>query len=99
MGRPRRRRAPCERGPSLPTAITIALRTWALQEQAVRCFKELVEEAPAELRDVFVGCLEYAVAHRDIIARFGRFPHRNAILGRVSTPEEIAFLKQPGSSF
>ena len=41
----------------------------------------------------------YALAHRDIIARFGRFPHRNAILGRVSTPEEIEFLKQPGSSF
>jgi uncharacterized protein (DUF924 family) len=41
----------------------------------------------------------YAIAHRDIIARFGRFPHRNAILGRASTPEEIEFLKQPGSSF
>lgn len=41
----------------------------------------------------------YAIAHRDIIARFGRFPHRNAILGRTSTPEEEEFLKQPGSSF
>ena len=41
----------------------------------------------------------YAVAHRDIIARFGRFPHRNAVLGRSSTPEEEEFLKQPGSSF
>jgi uncharacterized protein (DUF924 family) len=41
----------------------------------------------------------YAVAHKDIIDRFGRFPHRNAILGRISTPEEIAFLSQPGSSF
>ncbi len=41
----------------------------------------------------------YAVAHRDIIARFGRFPHRNAILGRASTPEEAEFLKQPGSGF
>ena len=41
----------------------------------------------------------YAVAHRDIIRRFGRFPHRNAALGRPSTPEEIEFLKQPGSSF
>ncbi|MDY7116957.1 DUF924 family protein [Halomonas sp. SSL-5] len=37
--------------------------------------------------------------HRDIILRFGRYPHRNAILGRVSTPEELAFLAQPGSSF
>jgi len=41
----------------------------------------------------------YAIAHRDIIERFGRFPHRNAILGRVSTAEEIEFLKEPGSSF
>jgi len=41
----------------------------------------------------------YAVAHRKIIARFGRFPHRNAVLGRASTPEEEAFLKEPDSSF
>jgi uncharacterized protein (DUF924 family) len=43
--------------------------------------------------------LDYARAHRDIIARFGRFPHRNVALGRVSTPEEVEFLKEPGSSF
>ena len=42
---------------------------------------------------------KYAVAHRDIIERFGRFPHRNTILGRVSTAEESEFLKGPGSSF
>jgi uncharacterized protein (DUF924 family) len=41
----------------------------------------------------------YALAHREVIRRFGRFPHRNAILGRASTPEELEFLKQPGSSF
>ena len=41
----------------------------------------------------------FARAHRDIIARWGRFPHRNALLGRTSTPEELAFLEQPGSSF
>lgn len=41
----------------------------------------------------------YAIAHHDIIRRFGRFPHRNAALGRRSTPEEIEFLKTPGSSF
>ena len=40
-----------------------------------------------------------ALAHQAIIDRFGRFPHRNEILGRISTPEEIEFLKQPGSSF
>lgn len=43
--------------------------------------------------------LDSAVRHRDIIARFGHFPHRNAILGRESSPEEIEFLRQPGSSF
>ena len=42
---------------------------------------------------------EYAKKHRDIIARFGRFPHRNMILGRKSTHEELEFLKQPGSAF
>jgi uncharacterized protein (DUF924 family) len=42
---------------------------------------------------------KYAEAHRDIIVRFGRFPHRNTILGRTSTAEEIEFLKSPGSSF
>lgn len=43
--------------------------------------------------------LRFAVQHRDIVRRFGRFPHRNALLGRESTPEERAFLMQPGSSF
>ncbi len=42
---------------------------------------------------------EYAKQHKVIIDRFGRFPHRNAVLGRPSTPDEIEFLKQPGSSF
>ena len=41
----------------------------------------------------------YARLHHDVVARFGRFPHRNAILGRASTPEEKAFLNEPGSSF
>jgi len=41
----------------------------------------------------------YAEAHRDVIERFGRFPHRNAILGRPPTDEETAFLQQPGSAF
>jgi len=42
---------------------------------------------------------KWAEAHRAIVERFGRFPHRNGVLGRISTPEEIEFLKQPGSSF
>ncbi len=43
--------------------------------------------------------LDYMRRHRDVIVRFGRFPHRNAVLGRQSTPEELEFLKLPGSSF
>jgi uncharacterized protein (DUF924 family) len=47
----------------------------------------------------FDESLDYAHRHRGVIARFGRFPHRNAILGRASTPGEIEFLRQPGSRF
>jgi uncharacterized protein (DUF924 family) len=67
----------------------------SLADQLRAC--ELTEPLAAfpETDDVY----RYAIAHRDIVRRFGRFPHRNAILGRVSTPEEIEFLKQPGSSF
>lgn len=43
--------------------------------------------------------LSFEIKHRDIIERFGRYPHRNAILKRISTPQEEAFLKQPNSSF
>jgi uncharacterized protein (DUF924 family) len=43
--------------------------------------------------------LDFEVKHRDIIAKFGRYPHRNSILDRASTAEEIEFLKQPNSSF
>ena len=42
---------------------------------------------------------KYAIAHRDVIARFGRFPHRNVALGRASMPEEMAYLAEPGSGF
>jgi uncharacterized protein (DUF924 family) len=56
-----------------------------------RCASLFASSVPAQLR--------YAEQHRDIIRRFGRFPHRNALLGRESTPEEQEFLKQPGSSF
>lgn len=53
------------------------------------------------LRDVedMAEAVRYAHLHHDVIARFGRFPHRNAILGRTSTAEEQVFLQQPVSSF
>ena len=63
------------------------------QERGVELMRSL--EAFEETR----GLTSWAEKHRDIIRRFHRFPHRNAILGRASTPEEIEFLKSPGSSF
>ena len=69
------------------------------QEQAVALDAALVDQVPASHKECFAGYLSSAVRHRDIIARFGRFPHRNRILQRPSTPEEQLFLQQPGSSF
>ena len=66
----------------------------SLQDESVRLFARLAAEAPE-----FDDMLAYARRHRDVIARFGRFPHRNAVLGRPSTREELAFLAQPGSRF
>lgn len=60
------------------------------QQDCVALMKERVESPVM---------VDYAEQHLAIIARFGRFPHRNEVLGRASTPEEIEFLKQPGSSF
>jgi uncharacterized protein (DUF924 family) len=45
------------------------------------------------------GAVDYAWKHREVIARFGRFPHRNAVLGRASTPAEVAYLARPGAGF
>lgn len=69
------------------------------QDEAVARFEKLVGGLDPERRPAFEGFLDYARRHREVIVRFGRFPHRNRILGRESTPEEIAFLLQPGSSF
>ncbi len=69
------------------------------QEMAVALFQELVDRVDPSQKSVFEGFLDYAVRHHQIIARFGRFPHRNQILGRASSPEELAFLQEPGSSF
>jgi uncharacterized protein (DUF924 family) len=71
----------------------------AMQEQSVALFTSLRDEAPEELIHMFDMFLDYAVQHRDVIARFGRFPHRNTILGRASTDEERAYLETPGSGF
>jgi uncharacterized protein (DUF924 family) len=65
----------------------------ALQRRCLSLFEGLrADSGSAET-------IDYARRHFEVIARFGRFPHRNAILGRASTPEETEFLRQPGSGF
>lgn len=64
----------------------------ALQAQCVACFARLQADAPDALKPRLQGNLDFARQHQDIIARFGRFPYRNAAMGRASTPEEEAFL-------
>lgn len=63
------------------------------QRQCVELCEQLGDEP--EMREA----IDYAYRHLRVIDRFGRFPHRNQILGRETTPEEAEFLKQPGSSF
>lgn len=63
-----------------------------LQETSVQKFTALLADAPPALRDTLAGHLRFAEEHRDIVRRFGRFPHRNAALGRTSTAEETRFL-------
>ncbi len=70
-----------------------------VQEMGLTAFTRLLDKVPDVHKEMIGSAQRYAKAHRDIVARFGRFPHRNAILGRASTPEEIAFLKEKGSSF
>ncbi len=70
-----------------------------VQERCVELFRELAAELTGASKKSVLGNLDFAERHRDIVLRFGRFPHRNAVLGRPSTPEEIAFLTEPNSSF
>ena len=69
------------------------------QDEAIRRFAALVPLLPATNRDYFNQTLDYAKKHRAVIERFQRFPHRNQVLGRTSTVEEVEFLKGPGSRF
>jgi uncharacterized protein (DUF924 family) len=72
----------------------------ALQQRCIDGFAKLRDATTDEaLRANFESSFKYGKLHKVIIERFGRFPHRNAILERTSTPEEAEFLTQPGSSF
>jgi len=67
--------------------------TLADQHSSVMLFQQLAQERE------YLSFVTYAIKHREVIERFGRFPHRNLILGRPSTPTEVEFLTQPSSAF
>src|SRR6185437_7228455 len=70
------------------------------QEESVAAYRRLLDEAPQELQAVFASsALESAELHRSIVARFGRFPHRNRVLGRPNTAEEESYLRQGVRNF
>lgn len=71
----------------------------AMQDRCVALFTALRDQAPPALRSEFESFLDYAQRHRAVIARYGRFPHRNAALGRVNHAAEIAYLATPGAGF
>ncbi|MEQ9434555.1 DUF924 family protein [Hyphomonas sp.] len=69
------------------------------QTRAVEMFSALVKDARSAFRQLAEATLEYAYAHKAVIEQFGRFPHRNAVLARETTPQEAAYLAKPGSGF
>lgn len=69
------------------------------QDESIAAYRRLLNEAPPDLQEMFASSLKYAELHRGIVARFGRFPHRNRVLGRASTAEEEAYLRRAGESF
>jgi uncharacterized protein (DUF924 family) len=69
------------------------------QEMGVSRFSQLVTEVAAEHREIYDDFLRHAQQHRDVVARFGRFPHRNRILNRLNTPEERTYLSGNAPSF
>jgi len=71
----------------------------ALQDRCVELFAAMKDDVGEAAQGRIASNHKFAVQHRDIVAKWGRFPHRNEIVGRESTPEEVEFLKSPGSSF
>lgn len=69
------------------------------QQRSVAMFEALAESCPPDRRQFFELSLNFAREHRDLITRFGRFPHRNRVLGRESTAEEIAYIESGGKTF
>jgi uncharacterized protein (DUF924 family) len=76
----------------------------AAQRRSVEAFARLAADAqeaaaPESVQKMLRGAHDYATRHAQIVERFGRFPHRNGLLERAASPEEVEFLKEPGSSF
>lgn len=71
----------------------------AMQTQCVNLMADMLERAPPAFKQICENWLDYAHKHKAVIDQFGRFPHRNAILGRASTSEEVEYLAQPGAGF
>jgi uncharacterized protein (DUF924 family) len=70
-----------------------------VQDECVAAYRRLLMEAPEPLKDTFQTSLDFAERHRSVIERFGRFPHRNQVLGRPSTPDEETYLREGGEDF
>ena len=69
------------------------------QRHCIRCYEVFAAESGPRLGEALAGNIKFGHAHKQIIETWGRFPHRNAALGRESSAEEIAFLARPNSSF
>ncbi len=70
-----------------------------IQEKSVSIYNALADSVSGTLRETFATCAHFAELHHDIIAEFGRFPHRNAVLGRENSSEEAAYLAEQVPSF
>lgn len=71
----------------------------SLQQRCVELFESFYAEVRPVIQETIKGSLDYARLHYEIIARFGRFPHRNSVLERQSTTEELVYLKESGVNF
>lgn len=83
----------------LPYEHSEELADQRLSEELTQALADAMADSQPEIHKIFEGYVDYARRHREVIERFGRFPHRNASLGRESTPEELAYLSQPGAGF
>jgi uncharacterized protein (DUF924 family) len=70
-----------------------------VQNRCIALFQEMAAELTGSAKKAVEFNVSFAIKHREIIEKFGRFPHRNQVLGRTSTEAETTFLEQPGSSF